>query len=124
MYCSAPASFALGVSGVSAARSSEAPMSARTFPAWICGTIAGASVQDMVPALISAMQRHGVARPSIRIRSVETLGRNQASGKLKRFVPLSSSDARTFTVRASDRDSTRRRAACAPPSSEVRAAGL
>ena len=27
-------------------------------------------------------------QPSIRIRAVETLGRNQASGKLKRFVPL------------------------------------
>ena len=52
--------------------------------------VADASVQDMVPALVAAMQRHGVAHPSIRIRSVETLGRNQASGKLKRFVPLSS----------------------------------
>jgi phenylacetate-CoA ligase len=52
--------------------------------------IAGESVRDVVPALVLAMQRHGVADPSIRIRSVETLGRNPASGKLKRFVPLSS----------------------------------
>jgi phenylacetate-CoA ligase len=50
--------------------------------------VADASVQDMVPALVSAMQRYGVAHPAIRIRSVDTLGRNQASGKLKRFVPL------------------------------------
>ncbi|MDT5073998.1 MAG: hypothetical protein QOH82_3318 [Mycobacterium sp.] len=52
--------------------------------------VTGTGVQDMVPELVSAMQRHGVAHPSIRIRSVETLGRNQASGKLKRFVPLPS----------------------------------
>ncbi|WP_319448858.1 MULTISPECIES: phenylacetate--CoA ligase family protein [unclassified Mycobacterium] len=52
--------------------------------------VADASVRDMVPALVQAMQRHGVAHPSIRIRSVQTLGRNSASGKLKRFVPLSS----------------------------------
>jgi phenylacetate-coenzyme A ligase PaaK-like adenylate-forming protein len=52
--------------------------------------VTGTGVQDMVPELVSAMQRHGVAHPSIRIRSVETLGRNQATGKLKRFVPLSS----------------------------------
>lgn len=45
-------------------------------------------VQSLVPALVSAMQRHGVAHPSIRIRAVETLDRHQASGKLKRFVPL------------------------------------
>ena len=51
-------------------------------------TVAGASVQDMVPALISAMQRHGVAHPAVRMSTVETLSRNQASGKLKRFVPL------------------------------------
>jgi hypothetical protein len=52
--------------------------------------VARADVQSLAPALVSAMQRHGVAHPSIRIRSVETLGRNQASGKLKRFVPLPS----------------------------------
>jgi phenylacetate-coenzyme A ligase PaaK-like adenylate-forming protein len=50
--------------------------------------VAGADVQALAPALVAAMQRHGVAQPSIRMRSVETLGRNQASGKLKRFVPL------------------------------------
>jgi len=50
--------------------------------------VADASLQDMISALVSAMQRYGVAQPSIRIRSVDTLGRNQAGGKLKRFVPL------------------------------------
>ncbi|MET0474796.1 MAG: phenylacetate--CoA ligase family protein [Mycobacterium sp.] len=50
--------------------------------------VAGASVRDLVPALVSAMQRYGIRQPSIHIRVVETLGRNQASGKLKRFVPL------------------------------------
>jgi phenylacetate-CoA ligase len=52
--------------------------------------VARADVQSLVPALVNAMQRHGVAHPSIRIRPAETLGRNQASGKLKRFVPLPS----------------------------------
>jgi phenylacetate-CoA ligase len=52
--------------------------------------VATGEVQSLGPALVAAMQRHGVARPAIRIRAVETLGRNQASGKLKRFVPLPS----------------------------------
>lgn len=52
--------------------------------------IANTDVQSLVPALVAAMQRHGVADPSVRIRAVETLGRNQASGKLKRFVGLPS----------------------------------
>jgi phenylacetate-coenzyme A ligase PaaK-like adenylate-forming protein len=50
--------------------------------------VAADDVQSLGPALVAAMQRHGLAHPSIRIRAVETLGRNQASGKLKRFVPL------------------------------------
>jgi phenylacetate-coenzyme A ligase PaaK-like adenylate-forming protein len=52
--------------------------------------IAGADVQSLAPALVTAMQRHGVTHPSVRICEVETLGRNQASGKLKRFVSLPS----------------------------------
>ena len=50
--------------------------------------VATAEMQSLVPALVSAMQRHGVAHPSIQMRTVETLDRHQASGKLKRFVPL------------------------------------
>jgi hypothetical protein len=42
----------------------------------------------LIPALVAAMQRHGVANPSIRIRAVQTLQRHHTSGKLKRFVPL------------------------------------
>jgi phenylacetate-CoA ligase len=45
-------------------------------------------VQSLLPALVSAMQRYGVDNPLIRMRTVETLNRHQASGKLKRFVPL------------------------------------
>jgi phenylacetate-coenzyme A ligase PaaK-like adenylate-forming protein len=52
--------------------------------------VSGADVQDLIPALVSAMQRHGVTDPSIRIRSIDSLGRNSATGKLKRFVPLAS----------------------------------
>lgn len=51
--------------------------------------VAGADVQSLIPALVTAMQRHGVAHPAIRILAVESLARNAASGKLKRFVPLS-----------------------------------
>ncbi len=50
--------------------------------------VATGDVQSLEPALVAAMQRYGVANPAVRIRTVETLGRNQASGKLKRFVPL------------------------------------
>jgi phenylacetate-coenzyme A ligase PaaK-like adenylate-forming protein len=50
--------------------------------------VASADVGSLGPALVAAMQRSGVAHPSIRISAVETLGRNEASGKLKRFVPL------------------------------------
>jgi phenylacetate-coenzyme A ligase PaaK-like adenylate-forming protein len=50
--------------------------------------VANDDVQSLVPDLVSAMQRHGVVKPSVRITAVETLARNQASGKLKRFVPL------------------------------------
>jgi phenylacetate-coenzyme A ligase PaaK-like adenylate-forming protein len=50
--------------------------------------VGAADVQSLASALVSAVQRHGVADPSIRIRTVETLERHQASGKLKRFVPL------------------------------------
>ena len=39
--------------------------------------VTDADVQTLVPALVAGMQRHGVAAPSIRIRAVETLGRNQ-----------------------------------------------
>lgn len=50
--------------------------------------VASADMAALVPALVAAVQRHGVADPSIRIRTVPTLERHQASGKLKRFVPL------------------------------------
>jgi len=52
--------------------------------------VATGDAQSLVPALVSALQRHGVADPSIRMRTVDTLERHQASGKLKRFVPLPS----------------------------------
>ena len=50
--------------------------------------VASADVEELVPALVTAMRRHGVADPSIRIRAVKTLQRHETSGKLKRFVPL------------------------------------
>ena len=50
--------------------------------------VANGDVQSLAPALVTAMQRHGVAHPAVRITAVQILGRNQTSGKLKRFVPL------------------------------------
>jgi phenylacetate-coenzyme A ligase PaaK-like adenylate-forming protein len=50
--------------------------------------VAHAGVADLAPALESAMQRFGLAQPAVRIRAVETLGRTEGSGKLRRFVPL------------------------------------
>jgi len=50
--------------------------------------VAGSDMEVLIPALVAAMQRHGVANPSIRIRAVQTLQRHHTSGKLKRFVPL------------------------------------
>ena len=50
--------------------------------------VADSELESLVPALVAAMRRHGVADPSIRIRAVQTLQRHQASGKLKRFIPL------------------------------------
>lgn len=52
--------------------------------------VTDADVQSLAPELAAAMQRYGVADPSIRVHTVQTLGRNQATGKLKRFVPLPS----------------------------------
>jgi len=52
--------------------------------------VATGDVHTLVPALVSALQRHGIADPSVRIRTVDSLERHQASGKLKRFVPLAS----------------------------------
>ncbi|WP_428343119.1 phenylacetate--CoA ligase family protein [Mycobacterium sp.] len=50
--------------------------------------VADADLQPLVPALVAAMQRHGVTDPAVTLRTVQTLGRHQSSGKLKRFVAL------------------------------------
>lgn len=50
--------------------------------------VANTNAEALIPALVAAMQRHGVPNPSIRVRAVQTLQRHEASGKLKRFVPL------------------------------------
>jgi phenylacetate-coenzyme A ligase PaaK-like adenylate-forming protein len=52
--------------------------------------VAHAGVEDLAPALGSAIQRFGVAHPVVRLRAVEALGRSENTGKLRRFVPLPS----------------------------------
>ena len=46
-------------------------------------------VASLTVALAAAMRKHGLADPQVRIRRVERLDRNHASGKLKRFIALS-----------------------------------
>ena len=50
--------------------------------------VADSDVRALGAALVEAMQRYGVAHPTVRVRGVETIDRNAASGKLKRFVRL------------------------------------
>lgn len=45
-------------------------------------------VEALTTALVDALRRHGLPEPVIRIRVADSLQRNQASGKLRRFVPL------------------------------------
>lgn len=44
--------------------------------------------ETLTAALVTALRRHGLARPVIRIRLTASLNRHQASGKLRRFIPL------------------------------------
>jgi phenylacetate-CoA ligase len=42
----------------------------------------------LAPALAAALRRHGLTDPEVDIRVVDRLQRHEATGKLKRFVPL------------------------------------
>lgn len=44
--------------------------------------------ERLTAALVAALRRYGLARPVIRIRLTDSLNRHQASGKLRRFIPL------------------------------------
>jgi phenylacetate-CoA ligase len=43
----------------------------------------------LTDSLVAALRRYGLAEPTIRIRVADALQRHQASGKLRRFIPLS-----------------------------------
>ncbi|MDT5218857.1 MAG: hypothetical protein QOF15_962, partial [Mycobacterium sp.] len=45
-------------------------------------------VEALHSALVTALRRYGLSGPAVQIRSVERLQRHQASGKLRRFIPL------------------------------------
>lgn len=45
-------------------------------------------VQALTASLIAALRRYGLANPTINIQVADSLQRHQASGKLRRFVPL------------------------------------
>ena len=46
------------------------------------------NVEVLNSALVAALRRYGLPEPAIRIRVADSLRRHQASGKLRRFVPL------------------------------------
>jgi phenylacetate-coenzyme A ligase PaaK-like adenylate-forming protein len=46
-------------------------------------------LEDLVSKLVAALRRYGLPEPTIRIRVADSLQRHPASGKLRRFVPLS-----------------------------------
>ena len=43
---------------------------------------------SLTAALVGALTQYGLVSPTVRIRTVEQLPRHQASGKLRRFIPL------------------------------------
>ena len=45
-------------------------------------------LDSLTAALIAALRRYGLPEPTIVIRAVDRLERHQASGKLRRFIPL------------------------------------
>jgi phenylacetate-CoA ligase len=45
-------------------------------------------IEALQSALVTALRRYGLSGPAVRIGSVERLQRHQASGKLRRFIPL------------------------------------
>ncbi len=47
-----------------------------------------AHLDALTAALIAALRRYGLSDPTIRIRVASGLQRHQASGKLRRFIPL------------------------------------
>ncbi|MGB0969950.1 MAG: phenylacetate--CoA ligase family protein [Mycobacterium sp.] len=49
-------------------------------------------VNRLTSSMIEALGEHGMSDPDIQIRLVEHLSRQQASGKLRRFVPLSAQE--------------------------------
>ena len=44
--------------------------------------------EALTTSLIAELRRYGLSEPTIRIRVTDTLQRHQASGKLRRFIPL------------------------------------
>ena len=55
--------------------------------------IGAPAVEALRAALVTALRRYGLSEPAVQIRSVERLQRHQASGKLRRFIPLQTRSA-------------------------------
>jgi len=50
--------------------------------------VGGPDLDILTSSLIAALRRYGLPEPTIQIRVVNSLQRHQASGKLRRFIPL------------------------------------
>jgi phenylacetate-CoA ligase len=46
------------------------------------------NVEVLISSLVGALRRYGLPEPTIRIQVADSLPRHQASGKLRRFIPL------------------------------------
>jgi phenylacetate-CoA ligase len=46
------------------------------------------NVEVLISSLVGALRRYGLPEPAIRIQVADSLARHQASGKLRRFIPL------------------------------------
>jgi phenylacetate-CoA ligase len=51
-------------------------------------TVGRPDIDNLATSVAAALQRCGLANPSVKIRPVDRIPRNQASGKLKRFIAL------------------------------------
>lgn len=50
--------------------------------------VGSANADALSKSVIAALQRHGLTAPLIDIRFVDRIARHEATGKLRRFIPL------------------------------------
>jgi hypothetical protein len=58
-------------------------------------TVGRPDIDNLATLVAAALQRCGLENPSVKIRPVDRIPRNRASGKLKRFIALQPVAAQT-----------------------------